>query len=176
MLSLVCGSKQLSNHEHDGECQPSGAKPVFGLYGSSGVERSAASDAVVAAVSSVSVSESDFGFEAPSRREHPVVSVSDTDSVEYAFIAVFVGVGEHECKGVQFCSPDVVDGEFGGGIEEVSIEWFPEPETGFGSNEDVFEFTVLSEAPEVESRSEFGSPSRSEGVFDSCVRSGLNPL
>ena len=122
MLSLVCGSKQLSNHEYDGECQPSGAKPVFGLYGSSGIERSAASDAVVAAVSSVSVSESDFSFEAPSRREHPVVSVSDTDSVEYAFIAVFVGVGEHECKGVQFCSPDVVDGEFGCSIEEVSIE------------------------------------------------------
>ena len=176
MLSLVCGSKQLSNHEYDGECQPSRTKPVFGLYGSSGIERSTAGNAVVAAVSSVSVSESDFGFEAPTRREHPVIAVSDTDSVEYAFISMFVGVGKHECEGVQFCSTDVVDGEFGRCIEEVSVEGFPNPESGFGSNEDVFEFTVLSEAPKVESRSDFSSPSRGEGVFDGRVRCGLNPL
>lgn len=132
--------------------------------------------ASVNVVFSVSVADTDFGFEVPVFSDHPGVSVCDTGTDEPTFITVLFEPGEIRAEEVGqavdisdivYTAPEVSG-------DEMASESFAGPVSHFGLDEPVFPFFVVGECPRVPVSRYVESPFWGDTDFDAEVHGGCS--
>lgn len=107
-------------------------------------------------VLSVEVTQPQQCFEAPSAAYHPLVAISKTDTTHVSLAAeLFTKPGQRNAANIESSAKKMH-------AEEVTVETFAKLVTSFGLNEEMFQFTVAGESPQVIIHGEVKRPTGSQ--------------